>query len=104
MLTDGIDLRLKELLLQQQAEYGYEVIEMEVMPDHVHLLLYVDPSVGVVHVIGHIKGYTAKVLREEFPSLVTRLPCLWTRSKFITTVGVANLETVKKYIERQKGV
>jgi len=36
VLTDGIDERLKALIMEKQAEYGYEVLEMEVMPDHVH--------------------------------------------------------------------
>jgi putative transposase len=43
-------------------------------------------------------------LREEFPTLKSRLPTLWTRSKFISSVGSVSLEVVKKYIEEQKGV
>lgn len=58
VLVDGIDERIKELILEKQAEYGYEVIEMEVMPDHVHLLLDVNPQVGIMKVVGQIKGYT----------------------------------------------
>jgi putative transposase len=49
-----------------------------------------------------IKGYTSKILREEFPELRKRLPTLWTESKFISSVGAVTLETVKKYIEEQK--
>ena len=54
--------------------------------------------------IGKIKGYTAHTLRGEFPKLRSRLPNLWTRSKFISTVGAVSLEIVKRYIEQQKGV
>ena len=103
VLTNGIDQRLKELIIRKQKEYDYSVLEIEIMPDHVHLLLDVNPQIGVVQVISKIKGFTAHTLRKEFPILKSRLPCLWTRSKFISTVGAVSLETVKQYILDQKG-
>lgn len=104
VLIDGVDARLKELVFEKQSEYGYEVIEIEVMPDHVHLLLSINPTLCPSDVIGKIKGYTAHQLREEFTWLKSRLPSLWTRSKFISTCGTVSIETVKKYIESQKNV
>ncbi len=104
VLTDAIAARLKELVLSKQAEYGYAVIEMDVLPDHVHLLLDVDPRVGINVVVGKIKGFTSHELRNEFPWLKKRLPTLWTRSKFISTVGAVTLDVVQQYIENQKGV
>jgi len=103
VLVDGIDERIKELILEKQVEYGYEVVEMEVMPDHVHLLLDVNPQMGIVKVVGQIKGYTAHTIRKEFPWMKSRLPSLWTRSKFISTCGAVSLEVVKQYIQEQKG-
>ena len=44
------------------------------------------------------------IIRTEFPYMKKRLPSLWTRGKFIATVGSVSLETVKQYIENQKGV
>jgi putative transposase len=104
VLTNGIDERLKQLILDKQIDYGYEIIEMEIMPDHVHLLINSNPKIGIYNQINKIKGYTSNVLREEFPQLKKRLPCLWTRSKFISTVGSVSLDVVKKYIENQKNV
>ena len=104
VLTDGIDGRLKELIMEKQEEYCYEVLDMEVMPDHVHLLLDVDPKIGIYSVITKIKGYTSKQLREEFPALKKRIPTLWTHSKFISSVGSVTLDVVKRYIEEQKHV
>ena len=98
-----IEKRLKELILEDQEKYGYNVVEMEVMPDHVHLLLDIDPLKGVSYIVNHIKGHTSRELRKEFPSLKSRLPSLWTRSKFISTVGAVTLDVVKTYIENQKG-
>jgi putative transposase len=104
VLVDGIDTRLKELILEKQRDYGYEVLDMEVMPDHVHLLLDIDPRLSVVKVVGQIKSYAAHALRQEFPALKSRLPSLWTRGKFVSSVGAITLEVVKRYIESQKGV
>jgi putative transposase len=87
-----------------QEDYGYDVLDMEVMPDHVHLLLDVDPKIGIYSVITKIKGYTSKQLREEFPALKKRIPTLWTHSKFVSSVGSVTLDVVKRYIEEQKHV
>jgi len=48
----------KQLILEKQNEYGYRVLEMEIMPDHVHLLIDVNPKIGVYHVVNRINGYT----------------------------------------------
>ena len=103
VLVDGIDTRMKELIKEKEKQWGYQVIEMEIMPDHIHLLLDVNPQIGIYNIVNHIKGYGSKILRQEFPKLKSRLPCLWSRTKFISTVGSVSLETVKSYIENQKG-
>ena len=103
VLTEPIQKRLKEVILELQEPNNFIVLEMEVMPDHVHLLLDIDPTIGVQLVVSRIKGKTSHVLNREFPELQRKLPTLWTRSKFIATVGSVSLEVVKQYIENQKG-
>jgi len=103
VLKENIAKRLKELILEKQKEYGYEVLDMEILPDHIHLLLDVNPKIGVFRIVNKIKGYTSRILREEFPELRSKLPTLWTHSKFISSVGAVTLEAVEKYIEEQKG-
>ena len=104
VLSPEIRERLKALIFEQQEAYQYIVREVESMPDHVHLLASIPPEVSVTSVIGKIKGYTAKTLRNEFPTLTRRLPCLWTRSKFVASAGSVTLDVLKQYIENQKGV
>ncbi|MXV84302.1 IS200/IS605 family transposase [Candidatus Poribacteria bacterium] len=104
VLSPEIQERLKVLIFEQQEAYQYVVREVDSMPDHIHLLVSIPPNISVTSVIGKIKGYTAKVLRNEFPTLTRRLPCLWTRSKFVGSVGSVTLEALKQYIENQKGV
>ncbi len=102
VLTDGIDTRLKELMVKHQSEIGYEVLDLEVMPDHVHALLDIPADEAPRRIVSRIKGRLAHELRAEFRSLRSRLPTLWTRSCFISSVGAVSLEVVKKYIDNQK--
>jgi putative transposase len=102
--VNAVASRLEKLILEKQEEYGYTVIEMKIMPDHVHLLLDVDPRKGINQIVAKIKGYSSHALRSEFTWLKKRLPTLWTRSKFISTVGAVTLAVVQKYIEDQKNV
>jgi len=74
---------------------------MEIMPDHVHMLIEVDPQYGINSAIRSIKGRTSYMLRKEFKELTTRLPSLWTNSYFVSTVGGAPLVAIQKYIEGQ---
>ena len=104
VLIDGVDERLKELIQETSERLNIEIIEMEVMPDHVHLLMEVDPQFGIHRAVKQIKGYSSRILREEFPWLKSRLPSLWTNSYFVSTVGGAPLAEIKKYIENQKHV
>ena len=102
VLVNGVDSRLKELITQICQEIQVEIIEMEIMPDHVHLLIEVDPQFGIHKAIKFIKGRTSRILRTEFPYLKTKLPTLWTNSYFVSTIGGAPLSAIKQYVENQK--
>ena len=102
VLRGQVEARLKDVVKEQSQSIGVDIIEMEVMPDHVHLLLEVDPQYGIHKAVKQIKGYSSFVLRNEFPELKTKIPTLWTNSYFVSTAGRAPLEEIKKYIESQK--
>lgn len=104
VLINGVDVRLKELIEETCREYQIDVIGMEIMPDHVHLLIEVDPQFGVNKAVKLIKGRSSNTLRKEFGWLRSRLPSLWTNSYFVSTVGGASLSIVKQYIDNQKDV
>ena len=103
ILASGLDEEVKAHLWITAENLQAKILAMEVMPDHVHLLLDIDPTIGVNMVVSRIKGKTSNVLNREFPELRRKLPTLWTRSKFIATVGSVSLDMVKQYIEDQKG-
>ena len=103
VLVPPIDERLNVILAEQIERWGQELIEMEVLPDHVHLLVGCDPQVGIHRLVKLLKGFSSHALRAEFPVLKRRLPSLWTNSYFVATVGGVTLETLKRYVEHQKG-
>lgn len=102
VLINGVDTRLKEVIQAVANECKSEILELEVMPDHVHLLVEVDPQFGIHRLIKLMKGRSSKLIREEFSWIRSRLPTLWTNSYFVSTIGGAPLEVVKQYIEQQK--
>ena len=104
VLVEGVDVRLKSLIVETCSKMNVDIIEMEIMPDHVHLLIEVEPQFGIHRAVKQIKGVSSRVLREEFSWLKSRIPTLWTNSYFVSTVGGAPLAVIKKYIENQKTV
>lgn len=96
VLAGGVDERLKEILRAVADERRAAIIEMEVMPDHVHF--------GIHRLVKPMKGWSSRILRQEFPWLRSRSPSLWTNSYFVSTGGGAPLAVIKQSIENQKSV
>lgn len=99
-----VDARLKELVTEIASEHGMTILASQVMPDHVHLFVEAGPTLCVAEIANRLKGRTSHALREEFPTLRSRLPTLWSRSYFCSTVGAVSEATIRRYIEAQKGV
>lgn len=104
VLVSGIDERLKQIITEVCEEHQAELMRMEIMSDHVHLLVECDPQFGIHRLVRLLKGRSSRLLRQEFPVLKRKLPTLWTSSYFVSTVGGAPLTVIKQYIEKQKHV
>lgn len=104
VLIDNIALDLKNILYQIAEDKEVEIKALEIMPDHVHMFIEIDPRLMLHKVIKDFKGISSRILREKYPSLKSRLPSLWTRSYFSCTIGHISEETIKNYIENQKNV
>ncbi len=102
VIEGAVDERLKQIIREVCAERECNLIELETMPDHVHLLVECDPQYGIHRLVKQIKGRSSRVLRQEFDSLRSRLPTLWTNSYFVATVGGAPLGIVKQYVANQR--
>ncbi len=104
VLVLPLDERLKQIIREVCEEHQAEIEELEVLPDHVHLLVSVDPQFGIHRLMKLVKGRSSRFLRQQFPVLKRKLPSLWTNSYVVSTTGAAPLSVVKQYIEQQKHV
>src|SRR5665213_1348009 len=69
VLIGAIRFRLNELITEKITELGGEIGALEVMPDHVHLFCRMTPNLAPCEIVRRVKGYTSRVLRQEFPEL-----------------------------------
>jgi len=102
VLTPAIQERLKELIQIRAEELNISILALEVQSDQVHCFVSVNPSDAPQHYVSQLKGITSHVLREEYSELRSKLPCLWSRSYYVASVGYVSNETIQDYIETQK--
>jgi putative transposase len=95
---------LAPVIRQTAEKYRAEIIALEIMPDHVPVLVEVDPQFGIHRLVENLKRVSSHTLRQEFRTLKSRLPTLWTNRYFVSTVGRAALAVIKQYVENQKDV
>ncbi len=100
---DKIAERLKVLIQENIEKWEQEFVQVEVMPDHVHLIVGCDPHFGIHRLIKFVKGVTSHQLRQEFPVLKQKIPSLWTNSYLCHTVGGMTKEIVERYVTSQRG-
>ena len=103
VLIGDVEKRLKQLLKQKAKENDWKIETMEIMPDHVHIFVKANPVASPHWIVQQFKGFSSHQLRNEFPKLKSKLPTLWTRSYYCESVGHISEDTIKKYIEDQKG-
>jgi putative transposase len=102
-LTEDVVVRLSEIIQQVADELEATIHVHEIMPDHVHLFVESDPRWSVSEIVNRLKGTSSRLLRAEFPHLKSRLPTLWSKSYYAGTIGSVSEETVRHFIESQKG-
>ena len=104
-ILDKYELRLKEILYNICSKYHYEISAIEVMPDHVHILLSAPHTVAPCDIARTLKSVSAIELFKKYPSLkrfYAKCGQLWSDSYYIGTVGNTNKEIIKEYVENQK--
>ena len=103
VLIGELAKRLKALLEQAAAVHRWEIVELSVMKDHVHILLQVGAERSIAGVVQILKGGTSRALRQEFPELEEFLwgDSLWADGYFAESVGVLDERMVERYIRDQ---
>ena len=100
VLQGKVAERLEQIVHEVVDENEWQVIQVAIQPDHVHLFIRSNPYTLPTDIARLIKGRSSHLLREEFPHLM-RMPSLWTRSTFYSTAGNVSAEVIEQYIERQ---
>jgi putative transposase len=103
VLTGGIKRDCERFIRAKCSVLGWEILELAVNPDHVHLFVRAFPTISAAEVVKQCKGITAHELRKKYPAL-RRLPSMWTRSYFASTAGNVSKDTIQRYIAAQKGL
>lgn len=101
VLIQDVATRLQQIIFELVTEHNWKLIALEIMPDHVHMLINAPTDEAPSQIAKWVKGRAAKLLRNEFSQL-KKLPCLWSPSYFVATTGQVSTDVVKRYIESQK--
>lgn len=101
VLKGAIAQRAKELIRRIRVEENVEIISGSVSPDHIHILVSIDPSTSVSQLVKFIKGKSSRKLQMEFAELKKRYwgQHLWARGYFAVSVGNVTASMIKEYIE-----
>ena len=104
VLQGAVAARLRDLLTQACEVNAWQMHELSIQPDHVHLLLQAPPADGLPGVVGRLKGGTSRIIRAEFPELVEFLwgQHFWAEGYFAETVGAVEETVVRRYIQQQR--
>jgi len=95
--------RCKEILIQIATEYEWEIEEMSVEKDHVHLYISTDPTDKPCNVVQVLKCKSASILKKEFPFLKSGKGNVWGRGYFISSVNdKTTSEMIRRYIQNQQ--
>jgi putative transposase len=101
MLNKQIRSRAKEIICKVMDDLGCEVIEIDVLVNHVHLLFGYSPTLAPMLIVTKVKGISSRLLRQEFPIFVKMCPkALWQIKVAHYSVG-NDIKRVKKYIQNQ---
>lgn len=104
VLKGVIEKQCKDILYEIADEYNFKITAMELMPDHVHILVDCKPQFYIPDMVKIMKGNTARKLFIMYPELKQSLwgGHLWNPSYCVVTVSDRSCEQVKKYVENQK--
>lgn len=105
VLKGNVEEALKRILAEICTKYEYEILELEVMSDHVHVFVSAKPTIAPTDIVRTLKSVTAIQLFKEFPALkkfYSRCGSLWSKGYFVSTIGKVSAETIQRYIQEQK--
>jgi putative transposase len=107
LLLGSIEKRIKELFYEIAEAHDFEILAMELMPDHAHLFVSAAPKWAPGKIVSIFKTITSKIIFEEFPQVKKKFwgGHLWSAGYYAVSVGdQVTAEVVKKYIMHQRQI
>jgi putative transposase len=103
ILAGKVKERVDEILREVAVTNGWEIQELNIQIEHVHLMIQLPPSISVSDAVQFLKGRSSKVVREEFPEIKRLLwgKDFWADGYFSVTVGEVSEEKIREYIKNQ---
>ena len=103
VINDEISERLKEIFRSIEGNYNIALEEWNFDLDHVRILFRSEPNSNISKFINAYKSASSRLIKKEYPSIRSRLykEAFWPQSFCLISIGEANIETIKKYIESQ---
>lgn len=103
ILKGALAKRIEELLRLCADSNGWEVLELNVQEDHVHIVVQFVPTIAVSRMVQFFKGKSSRIIRSEFPELeeVYWGDSFWSDGYFAETAGHCNIETILSYVKNQ---
>jgi putative transposase len=94
----------EDVLHEVAKRHKIEITELSVMPDHIHTVVGIPPTMSVSKALQILKGASSRVLFQRKPNLRLRYPRghLWSPGKFYRTVGDTDAETAIQYVRDQR--
>ena len=81
---------------------GAKIVEAEVCPDHIHMLVEIPPSISVSSFVGYLKGKSTLMIYDRHPELQSKWDkAFWARGYYVETIGSVSEENIRRYIEHQ---
>jgi len=95
----------KTVFFEIAKDYDWEIVELGIEPDHVHVYLSTEPTDRPSDVVKWMKEESSKRLGKKYPYLKNKKGAVWARGYFISTVNDKTIsEQIKRYIRNQKAV
>lgn len=103
VLKGKIAERLSELFYQCADMNRWEIEELNIQPDHVHMMIQLKTTISVSNAVQSLKGGSSRMIRKEFPELEEFLwgDSFWADGYFAETVGQKNEAVMRHYIQNQ---
>lgn len=93
---------LEEVFKEVSNEYNFKILNLKIIENQVTMEIHCNPTFGINAVITKLKDISATKLKERFPPLTKRVPCIWTRDSFIKTIGSFNEKELEEFLTLQK--